>query len=494
MPVTVSPTGNRRRPGKIIPLLAVTIPMIFGMTGLVVDIGLMSVDNQKLKHASDAAAAAGMLSIQRGGSITDATSVATSCIQNWNGLSTASITVNMPPVHGQCAGLPHCLEVVASLNRETSFSRLVGVGKQASVSVWSVASSEPSTAGAGVVVLDPSPPTLNIIGLPVGIAALPSLTGGMEVIGLGKLEVDGAIHVNNTWGASDENGEDAGILNGLLHGMTCTPVLPLTHVSARDIRVVGGVDNPVNYGALGSGQPSPLRCNRMPVPDPHRLLPVPTVATDPINVKSALKGGVTVISLPLLGTTTLQPGVYDWIEIVSGNVKFQPGVYIIRSKNPLTGISLNVLTGNITADGVMFYITNTSNYDGVNGGPDSGDGEVAPGRGATLNLIPSVVINGAVTLGSRFSGLNSPGSPFNGMFLYQRRQDVRPIVITHQALLGAAHLQGRMYAKWGHISFVGDSTYDISLVAGTIRFVTVLGMTIEPSNLLDPAYDVYLMP
>ena len=487
-------SGTCRRSGKALLFLTMTIPVIFGITGLVVDIGLMSVDDQKLTHASDAAATAGMLTIQQGGSNASAAAIASSCIQNWNGMGAASVTVNIPPLQGNFAGQPNCLEVVASIDRSTSFSRMIGVGKQATVSARSVASSEPSTAGAAVVVLDPSPPTLTIVGLPVGIAALPSLTGGMEVIGVGKVAVNGSILVNNKWGAADENGDEAGILNGLLHGITCTPVLPLTHVQAQDIRVVGGVDNPINYGALTAGQPSPLRCNRMSVPDPHRLLPVPTVASDSTNVKSTLKGGVTVISLPLLGTTTLQPGVYDWIEVVAGNVKFQPGVYIIRGKNPVTGISLNILTGNITADGVMFYITNTATYDGVSGAPDSGDGEAAPSRAATLNLIPSVVINGAVSLGSKFYGLNSPGSPYNGMFIFQRRQDFRPIVITHQALLGAARIQGRLYAKWGHISFVGDSNYDISFVAGTVRFVTVLGMTVAPTALLDPAYDVYLMP
>jgi hypothetical protein len=80
------------------------------------------------------------------------------------------------------------------------------------------------------------------------------------------------------------------------------------------------------------------------------------------------------------------------------------------------------------------------------------------------------------------------------MWIYQRRQDPRPIVITHQGLLGAATLQGAIYAKWGHITFIGAlSHYDISFVAGTARFVTVLGMTISPSTLLAPAKDVYLV-
>jgi hypothetical protein len=63
-----------------------------------------------------------------------------------------------------------------------------------------------------------------------------------------------------------------------------------------------------------------------------------------------------------------------------------------------------------------------------------------------------------------------------------------------QAADAAATLQGEIYAKWGHISFIGAlSNYDISFTAGTVSFVTVLGMTISPSTLLDPAKDVYLV-
>ncbi len=63
----------------------------------------------------------------------------------------------------------------------------------------------------------------------------------------------------------------------------------------------------------------------------------------------------------------MQPGVYDWIEIISGNVTFAPGIYIITGANPLTGVGLSILGGTVTANGVLFYITNSTSFDPSSG-------------------------------------------------------------------------------------------------------------------------------
>ncbi len=122
-----------------------------------------------------------------------------------------------------------------------------------------------------------------------------------------------------------------------------TPSLGTSNLKARDIRVVGGIDNPANYSALNTSDPQPLKSGKLPVDDPFQNLPVPTTAVDPVNVKSTTYGGKSVIGLPLIGPAiTLQPGVYDWIEVISGQAIFQPGVYLIRGVNPLTHQALNV--------------------------------------------------------------------------------------------------------------------------------------------------------
>jgi hypothetical protein len=217
------------------------------------------------------------------------------------------------------------------------------------------------------------------------------------------------------------------------------------------------------------------------------------LSSDPLNVRSTTYGGKTVVGLPLIGPpVTLQPGVYDWIDVVSGIVTFEPGVYIIRGKNPVTQVSLSILAGKVTANGVMFYVTNSSAYSPANGLPDADDAGTAAPASSPTTLTPSAVINIGL-LNSSLTGLNDPGSPFNGMLLYQRRNDRRPILLIQENVLGAGQMQGTVYAKWGHVILAGKGEYDARFVAGTMRIIALLDMSIRPTVLLPPARDVYLV-
>jgi hypothetical protein len=290
------------------------------------------------------------------------------------------------------------------------------------VTTRSVAGSEPVTEPAVLVLLDPDPPEITLGPLPISLPSLTPLLGGLEVLGIGRLRVNGSVLVNNEWGGLDENGDAVGQQNTLNHACSCTPVLQLTRVLATDIRVVGGVDDPDNYGSLNQGEPSPLRANRRAVPDPYTDLPVPTLAVDSVNVSATEYGGVSVLNLPLLPPTVLHPGVYDWIEVLGGHAIFQRGVYVIRSVNPVTRLALNITTGSVLAEGVMFYITNSPVYSPASGIPDAFDGETIPSGPTAMTLLPSAIINVGL-LNSRFSGLDDPSSPFDGMLIYQRRLD-----------------------------------------------------------------------
>jgi hypothetical protein len=141
---------------------------------------------------------------------------------------------------------------------------------------------------------------------------------------------------------------------------------------------------------------------------------------------------------------------------------------------------------------VLFYITNSAAYDATTGSPDNGDGDARPAQSLPGGIIPSVIINAALP-GSSYSPLASSTSPFNGMLVYQRRDDPRPIVIAQLGVLGPGSIGGTIYAKWGHVLFTGDGTYDLRIVSGTARLVTVMGMTLAPSAPLPPAQDVFLV-
>jgi Flp pilus assembly protein TadG len=484
----------RRRSGKVLALLVLLLPVLLGLTGLVIDGGLLLSDGRNLQSIADAAATTAAFDLLQGKSSAEATAAAIAAVQIDNELPDAQVTVHIPPSTGPYAGSDAHAEVLVERQVDTFLVHLVGVGESNTVSARAVAGHEAVTAGAAVVVLDPNPGQFSLLGVTLPIGPLPTVLAGVESIGISTLEIGGAVLVNTEWGGVDENGDPAGNGEGPPYGVTCTPILPVARLTAEDIRVVGGVDNPSNYGHLDANTDSPLACNVLPVPDPFADLPVPTLAADPTNVSSASYGGVQVAGLPLLGPpVTLDPGVYDWIAVVSGQAHFNPGVYVIRGKHPVTGISLNVIAGEVQAQGAMFYITDSAAYDVATGLPDANDGETSPGSLPIQSQNPSVLINAGL-IDSHFGGLDDPGSPFDGLTIYQRRQDRRAIVIAHEdLLLGAGSFAGTVYAKWGHVILTGNGTYQARFVAGTLRCVNVLGMRIAPDELLPPARDVFLV-
>lgn len=488
------PQKNRlaKRTGKVLVIVAILFPTIIAMTGIVIDCGILMNAQRELQHAADAAATGVAIHKQQGGAVNQMNAVAQAIVKTDNGFADATVSMNSPPLSGLYVGSDKHLEVIVSRNAQIYFMPLLFGASTRTVSARGAAGCENSTAGAAVVVLDPDPDNLTIGTLPLLLPALPSLVGGVEILGLGSVEVDGAMLVNNEWGGKDEFGKPAGDGPGLPCAMACTPILPLTRIKARDYRIVGGVDSPNCYGNFLSGQPSPLKANRLPVPDPLRTLPPPTLASDPANVRANTYGGKTIVGIPLIGPPTiLQPGVYEWIVVVSGKVIFQPGVYIIRSKDPITQLSLSVVAGEVTANGVMFYITDNAAYTPASGLPDSADGETKPAN--TLGtILPSVVIDAGL-INSQFNGLNDPTSLYDGMLIFQRRKDRRPILLLQTQFLLGGGIDGTIYSKWGHVILSGQGTYKTAIVTGTLRFITVLDLKVKPTTLLPAATDVFLV-
>lgn len=480
--------------GKVLVLLAVMLPVIVGFIGLVIDTSFLLAEHRDLQHAADAAATAAARAVAIGASTQQASDVAAEYVQQRNGFATAAVDVNVPPTTGRYVGDSNFVEVVLEQECPTYFVHILGTEHLQTVRTRAVAGLKAATTGSAIVVLDSEPPPIDVSAtVPLPLTIPPVHLGGLEVLGLGALKVDGAVLVNTEWGGVDQDGNAAGLNDGPPYGVSCTPILPLSSLRARDIRVTGGVDNVDHYDHFLQGEPTPLQANRLPVADPFTSLPVPTTSVDSSNVSTEVHGGVSVTGLPLIGPpVTLDPGVYDWIEVLSGIAVFNPGVYIIRGKHPVTQLSLSVVAGKVTAEGVMFYITDSASYSPASGSPDNSDGEDEPDPLTIFTLVPSVVINSAL-LGSNFSPLDDAGSPFDGMLIYQRRTDRRPIVLAGVDLLGGGMLEGTVYSKWGEVIFVGKGSYDMRFVAGSIRFANLLECTIAPQDLLPPAYDVFLV-
>jgi hypothetical protein len=123
---------------------------------------------------------------------------------------------------------------------------------------------------------------------------------------------------------------------------------------------------------------------------------------------------------------------------------------------------------------------------------DALDGASQPPVPGVTTLVPSVVMDVALP-SSRFTPIANLASPFNGMVLFQRRFDRRPVVLLQQQLVGASSFSGAVYAKWGHVMLVGDQTMYVSVAAGTMRVVSILNLTINPPSLMPPVQEVFLV-
>jgi hypothetical protein len=585
----ISRTRPAIRTGKVLVLLAILLPTLIGVAGLVVDGGLMMTTRRNLQHAADAASTAAAMNLRRGKSAQEAAATARDVVHVGNELPQASVIVNIPPQSGPYAGSSGHVEIIAEAEYESRLMQAVNGLAGHTLRARSVAGVENAPDGAAIVVLDPDPfdldvsstaeqvgamnannvasaaapqtgaaaylasvPVVGAVAASLTNAALssllptvvadainsviaqspttsaPALLGGLEVEGLGSLRVDGAILVNTEWGGVDENGEPAGSAAGPPYAVSCMPLLPLTSVQARDIRVVGGVDDNIYYGPFDAEDANPLHANLLPVDDPLASLPAPSAANDSKNVNTTVQSPSHAVRIALttaqanavtdsvysslsaflrplltplipqltslLTQPTLQPGVYDSITVISplGGVTFSPGVYIIRNKSPLTNMALCIL-GPVEAQGVMFYVTDSASYNASTGAPDSGDDPDATPSNPASTLSPSVLIAPLLPLG-RLTGLNDPLSPFHGMLLFQRRLDRRPITIEAQQLIGGGAISGTIYSRWGHTVFAGgNAVYDLRFVTGTMRVVTITNTTIAPSQLLPPAKDVLLL-
>jgi hypothetical protein len=579
---------HHSRCGKVLVLLVILLPSLLAVVGLVLDGGLMMDEHRGLQGATDAAATAAATDLRLGRIAAMATATATDFVQSANGYADAAVTVHIPPSTGAFAGEPNHVEVIARRNYQSRLMKVFDGIVDHGLETRSVAGVRDATEGAAIVVLDPDPADLSLSGLDdllsgisvndlvtaavpqtgaasylspvpvvgpiaanlvnasltsmlpdritglesnvlssVSVPALPTLTAGLEVEGAGTLSVDGAILVNNSWGGVDENGELAGSVASPPYGAACMPLVTTTLVKARDVRVVGGVDDENRYVAFANGGKQPLQASRLPVPDPFANLATPstanagalvstTVHTPSHSVRIALPttsanqlttGVLNSLSAllkplftPLIGDVTtlltqptLQPGVYDSITVLSplGGATFAPGVYIIRGKSPITQLSLCIL-GPVQADGVLFYITDSAAYNASTGQPDDGENSDSSPPSPITSVMPSALIVPLLSTAS-ISGLNAPGSPLDGMLVFQRRLDRRPIVLEAQQLIGG-QVSGTIYAKWSHVSFIGGGgSYDLKFVCGSLRVITALNTILAPADLLPPAQDVFLL-
>lgn len=576
---------NKIRSGKVLVFMAILMPAFLGIAALVFDAGTMFSDRRDMQHVADATALATAMEIRQEKEPPAAAMAGEAFFNTYNGLEDADIEINIPPNSGPFATSPQHVEVVLRREYFPRFFQSQNGNSPLSIEVRSVAGIGPVTDGAAMVALNPDPsgnklpilgdilPQINaetLVAQSIGQVGLfdlidsvpivgpvfsttfsdevtarepgeveglmsygltsyasapgPAIIGGLEVEGNGILIVDGAIHVNARWGGRDENGEVVGMSAGPPYGIATMPLISTTSMQAKDIRVVGGVDYPERFTAIGGVGSTPLQANRLPVPDPFADLPIPSSTVDTTNVKTALgveADLVRVVILPAIaqdivdnalslipaasrpllspildplveGLTTaeIQPGVYHSITLIDlwGGIKVNKGIYVIRGNSDDDPRPLTII-GPVQAEGVMFYITDSPTFDASTGLPDSTDNPDIPNSNILSDEDPSALVLPLLS-NANISGLNDPNSPFDGFLIYQRRIDPRPVVVE----VAQNRVRGTIYGRWANLEMLGGGgTNDVRIVTGTIRVILMEDTRLTPQELLPPAEDALLL-
>lgn len=434
-------TPRSRRRGAVLVLVAILLPVLVGMTALVIDGALLTSASRQAQSAADAAATAAAFDLMLGRSTAHAEETAKTFVQQHNGLPAAVVTLNVPPTSGPFEGNSRYAEAVVNSPIRTWLIQVLGISPDQTVVGRAVAGYRPVAPTADVIVLDPD--------------ARP----GLSVSGGGTLSINGGVIVNSEGGGLDENGAPIG--NGST-GFAAT-ISNNGQLYATDIHTVGGVNTPANFKNYDPNNPnSPLRTGALHHSDPLSTLPPPTIANGAnptVHPAVSVSGNQTV---------TLSPGIYPSISVSSGKAIFEPGIYIIR------GGDLKITDQDVLAKGVMFYLTG-SDYDVSTGWPDAGDLENPPPASGTASF-------GGVTInaGLRFSGYDNSASPFHGMLFYQRRLNTKAFNI--QGNSAAGNLAGTIYAKWAPVKISGQGTYGAQFIVKNLDVSGSGTVTIDHTN------------
>ena len=288
--------------GALVAVLAIVLPVMLAIAGLVHDLGYMYAFQRHMQAAADAAAIAGIQEWKRNNYTTYQDSVREDAALNgFDGAGPATVEIHRPPTQGSKAGNLNFLEVVISQDAPMYFMSLFR-DTPAEVKARAVAGMMPQDAC--LYALDPS------------------RSGSLTIAGNARLTLhDCGAQINSSDSAA------ATTLGGAL-------------MSATGIAVVG------DYSGSGF-TPTPVS-GATATPDPLADLPEPFVGACDYT-------GKVIVNL----IRTLTPGVYcGGIEVRSlGVLTMLPGVYIMK------GGGFKTTSGSTTIGaGVMIYNTEGGGY------------------------------------------------------------------------------------------------------------------------------------
>jgi Flp pilus assembly protein TadG len=509
--MSMHPKGRitQGRRSAILPQVILLLTALLGMTGLVVDGGLMMQARRQAQNAADAAAMAAAFELKRGNTVANAQSTATTFVQTYNLLTSASVTTNIPPstgAHSTGTNAGHYAEVIVSYTPSTYFMGVLGI-TSTTVKTRAVAGYEPLANGEGAIVLDPT--------------AQPGLTiqGGAGLI------VNGSVVVNSEGPGLDQYGNNVNPFN--ISGQPAITSGNNATIKLQYLQVDGGVDsttlaivqpystggpNPL-FAGQGTVEPDPLAS--IPAPQNSNTPSIPATAWTTVNPNPTTSGGVTTypsgvytnsITLNAGVTAVFNPGVYADIKITNtANATFNPGVYIMAPTNNNQGLSITgsgTVTGGTATNGVMFYFTSSDYYNSTtpssSGAYDAADSVMRQTTPSSTNapstsnlptvggVVESSSLNWA-SLTINASGpvnlyplvdTNSPAN-FNGILFYQRPRNTSAASIQGGGSTNNVNLAGTIYARWAQFKMAGGGLYNAQFVVGSFNLSGQATLTIN---------------
>lgn len=319
-------TKRKSEAGQSLVYVALLLVVLLAVMGLGIDMGYMRYQKGRMQQAADAGAIAGAAEVLFT-DVTAAADAATAADGFTNGSNGVTVTVNHPPLSGPKTGNSNYVEVIVAQNQPTFFMTVVGLN---SVSL-----------SARAVAVGSSPNCIYALGtsgdsLSISLSIVTSACGIVDNSNLGGFIA--ALHASSI----------------ALHG--------------------------TNDGFLVSTSPS-AQTGIPDAADPFASLTAPTVGS------CAAHPTQTIITT----TTTLTAGTYcGGIDIISGNVTFGAGVYIMKGG----GFTMtDVFGGTVTGSGVTIYNTGTGTgscptcYGSITTYLTAGSGLTAPTSGTYAGIL-----------------------------------------------------------------------------------------------------------
>jgi hypothetical protein len=414
--------------GQVLLLTAMAIVVLVGFVALATDVGILWSERRQMQTAADAAAIAGVSALRNKTNISSAARNVATLNGFADGVNSATITVNNPPLSGSYAGNLNYVEVLIVQAEPTYFLRVLG---NSSIKVGTRAVSGIMNATGCLYALDASAAKAFTasnganVNSSCGIFVNSSSSDAFDIVGGATVKTTG---VGVVGGASINNG--------------------------------GSVQN-MSGGALI------LSLSIAPTGDPLAHINTPTVASCTFTGAQNLNSYTAQQSPPYSGRYVINPGVYcGGINVSNGTtVTFNPGTYV------LAGGGMSLLNGGGTASGtnVTFYLTTgaQAGYSGAN----SAYAGITIANGVTVNL-------SAPTTG----GINS----LEGILFFQDRSV--PIGSATSVFAGGANstLSGALYFPTTALNYSNGSNgaYTI-LVANTLTFTGGATMNNNYTSLAD---------